>query len=74
MPKDQQIHRSVLDAYRFIAREPGSCPDQDSDGFEDVDAVVNLAGAEIGDHRWTKAYKQELIKSRTRLQHCSRKH
>ncbi len=32
----------------------------------DVDAVVNLAGAGIGDHRWTDEYKQELIDSRVR--------
>lgn len=29
-----------------------------------VDAVVNLAGAGIGDHRWTDDYKQELRDSR----------
>jgi uncharacterized protein (TIGR01777 family) len=29
-----------------------------------VDAVVNLAGAGIGDKRWTDAYKQELLDSR----------
>lgn len=31
------------------------------DGF---DAVVHLAGAGIGDHRWTEAYKQEIRNSR----------
>jgi uncharacterized protein (TIGR01777 family) len=31
-----------------------------------VDAVVNLAGAGIGDHRWTPAYRQELVDSRVR--------
>jgi uncharacterized protein (TIGR01777 family) len=33
--------------------------------LEGVDAVVNLAGAGIGDHRWTPAYKQTLLGSRT---------
>lgn len=33
--------------------------------LEGADAVVNLAGAGIGDHRWTAAYKQTLIGSRT---------
>jgi uncharacterized protein len=28
------------------------------------DAVVNLSGANIGDHRWTERYKQTLISSR----------
>jgi uncharacterized protein (TIGR01777 family) len=29
-----------------------------------VDAVVHLAGAGIGDHRWTAAYKRQLLSSR----------
>ena len=31
-----------------------------------VDAVVNLAGPGIGDHRWTDAYKREIHDSRVR--------
>ena len=31
-----------------------------------VDAVVHLAGAGIGDHRWTDEYKREILESRTR--------
>lgn len=30
-----------------------------------LDAVVNLAGAGIGDHRWTDEYRRELVESRT---------
>jgi hypothetical protein len=30
----------------------------------DVDAVVNLAGVGIGDHRWTAAYRREVLASR----------
>lgn len=30
-----------------------------------VDAVVHLAGAGIGDKRWTDAYKREILESRT---------
>jgi uncharacterized protein (TIGR01777 family) len=33
--------------------------------LEGADAVVNLAGAGIGDHRWTPAYKQTILGSRT---------
>ena len=33
--------------------------------LDGADAVVNLAGAGIGDHRWTPAYKQTLLGSRT---------
>lgn len=31
-----------------------------------ADAVVNLAGAGIGDHRWTDSYKREILDSRVR--------
>lgn len=37
----------------------------DAATLEGADAVVNLAGAGIGDHRWTRAYKQTLLGSRT---------
>ncbi|GHH66102.1 TIGR01777 family oxidoreductase [Promicromonospora soli] len=37
----------------------------DPAALEGADAVVNLAGAGIGDHRWTAAYKQTLVGSRT---------
>lgn len=33
--------------------------------LEGIDAFVHLAGAGIGDHRWTDAYKQTLVESRT---------
>src|SRR6476619_3031708 len=36
----------------------------DAAGLEDVDAVVHLAGAGIGDKRWNEAYKRELLDSR----------
>ncbi|WP_165362729.1 TIGR01777 family oxidoreductase [Promicromonospora panici] len=37
----------------------------DPAALEGADAVVNLAGAGVGDHRWTPAYKQTLLGSRT---------
>ena len=33
--------------------------------FDGVDAVVHLAGAGIGDKRWTNDYKREILESRT---------
>ena len=33
--------------------------------FDGVDAVVHLAGAGIGDKRWTDTYKMEILQSRT---------
>ncbi|MCX6505876.1 MAG: TIGR01777 family oxidoreductase [Actinobacteria bacterium] len=34
--------------------------------FEGVDAVVHLAGAGIGDKRWSESYKREILESRTK--------
>lgn len=36
----------------------------DLDGLHGVDAAVNLAGAGVGDHRWTDRYKREIRDSR----------
>lgn len=49
---------------------PGEIPWDPASGALDPaalaphDAVVNLSGANIGGHRWTERYKQELISSR----------
>ena len=37
-----------------------------ADALEGADAVVHLAGAGIGDHRWTPEYKAEILDSRVR--------
>lgn len=36
----------------------------DIDALRGVDAFINLAGAGVGDHRWTTKYKQEILNSR----------
>lgn len=38
----------------------------DPRAFDGVDAVVHLAGAGIGDKRWTDSYKREILESRTK--------
>ncbi|MFJ9036215.1 TIGR01777 family oxidoreductase [Streptomyces sp. NPDC102406] len=38
--------------------------DIDADRLDGCDAVVNLAGAGVGDHRWTGGYKREIRDSR----------
>lgn len=38
----------------------------DPGALDGVDAVVHLAGAGIGDKRWTDDYKRELLESRTK--------
>ena len=58
---------------RLVRREPAQ-PDEvrwdpatrdvDLAGLAGTDAVVHLAGAGVGDHRWTEAYKREILDSR----------
>lgn len=59
---------------KTLLRRPVSGPDLDSwdpaqglvdpDFLRGADAVVCLAGAGVGDHRWTDAYKQVILSSR----------
>ena len=57
-----------------LVRHPAKKPDErewepsagliDGPGLDDVDAVVNLAGAPIAGWRWSDKYKSELLRSR----------
>jgi uncharacterized protein len=47
-----------------VAWDPTTCT-IDAGRLEGVDAVVHLAGAGIGDRRWTDAYKKQIVESRT---------
>ena len=58
---------------RLVRREPRGAdevrwdPERgrvDAAGLAGCDAVVNLAGAGVGDHRWTEAYKVRIRSSR----------
>jgi uncharacterized protein len=61
------------DVVRLVRRTPGA-PDEaewdpkrsyvDTAAIEGCDAMVHLAGAGVGDHRWTSRYKQEIRDSR----------
>ena len=61
------------DVVRMVRGAP-SAPDErrwdplaqtvDPGALDGVDAVVHLAGAGVGDHRWTPAYKAEILSSR----------
>jgi uncharacterized protein (TIGR01777 family) len=63
-------HRPV----RLVRREPSGDeirwdPDGgtiDARSLEGMGGVVHLAGAGIGDHRWTDDYKLEILRSRTK--------
>jgi uncharacterized protein (TIGR01777 family) len=59
---------------KLVRRDPGSGEAHwdpvagllDPSVLASADAVVHLAGAGIGDRRWTDAYKREILESRTR--------
>jgi uncharacterized protein len=59
------VRRPVRAGERALQWDPGSGT-IDQSGLEGLDAVVNLAGAGIGDRRWTPARKQVVLDSRTR--------
>lgn len=44
----------------------------DAKCFEDVDAIINLAGASIA-KRWTQSYKKTILESRIDSLHCLKK-
>lgn len=58
---------------KLVRREPRSKDEAfwnpvdgkvDLDALEDVDSIVHLAGAGVGDKRWSAAYKSEILNSR----------
>lgn len=61
------------DVVRFV-RHPASAVDErrwdgehlEPQAVEDLDAVVHLAGAGVGDKRWTPSYKQLVLDSRVK--------
>ena len=66
--------RSVGHEVVRLVRRPAAGPDEvrwdpqagtvDLDALQGVDGVVHLAGAGVGDHRWTDAYKRTILSSR----------
>ncbi|MDP9394308.1 MAG: TIGR01777 family oxidoreductase [Actinomycetota bacterium] len=61
------------DVLRLVRREPAAPSEVrwdprggtvDTAALAGVEAVFHLAGAGIGDHRWTSAYKREILDSR----------
>jgi uncharacterized protein (TIGR01777 family) len=62
-----------------LVRRPASAPDEvswnpaagtiDVAGLAGVHAIINLAGAGVGDHRWTDDYKREILNSRVDSTH-----
>jgi uncharacterized protein len=68
-----QLHAAGHDVVRLVRRPPRAADEVAWDPSRDeidvgalgaVDAAVHLAGAAIGDHRWTQQYKRTLRESR----------
>jgi len=59
------VRRPVGRGERAVQWDPGAGT-IDRDGLEGLDAVVHLAGAGVGDRRWSLARKQVVLESRTR--------
>ena len=66
----RSLTASGEEVVRFVRRAPGPQERQwdgvrmAPDAVQDLDAVVHLAGAGVGDKRWSPAYKKELVDSR----------
>ena len=69
----KQLQRHNHDVVRLVRRAPRpgearwnpAAGTIESAALEGLDAAVHLAGAGIGDHRWTPRYKREILDSRT---------
>src|SRR5262249_47594764 len=61
----QRVTVLTRDIGRSRSRLPGDVALVESlDAVREVDAVVNLAGENLADHRWTQARKREFVDSR----------
>ena len=69
----QRLEADGIEVVRLVRRRPADAGEIewdpvtgtiDSAGLEGADAVFHLAGAGIGDRRWSESYKQEILDSR----------
>src|SRR6185437_10843547 len=47
-----------------ISWDPAAGQGPNVERLRGVDAAINLAGAGLGDHRWSESYKKEIVDSR----------
>ena len=73
------LHARGDEVVRLVRRSPRSADEVqwdptsrtlDPGALDGVDGLVNLAGAGIGDKRWTPAYKHEILASRVDATHA----
>src|SRR4051812_38510866 len=70
----ERLRRLGHDVRRLVRSREGMRPgdvfwdpssgEVDLEALHGVDGVVNLAGAGIGDHRWTDSYRRTILESR----------
>ena len=59
------VRRPVTEGESAVRWDPGAGT-IDAAALEGVDGVIHLAGAGIGDKRWTDDYKRQILESRTK--------
>lgn len=59
------VRRPVSEGEQAVRWDPAAGT-IDAAALEGIDGVANLAGAGIGDKRWSDAYKREVLESRTK--------
>ena len=65
------VRKSRPESPQQICWSPQSSPAMaDAAQLEGFDAVIHLSGANIGAHRWTAAYKREIVESRVQSTHA----
>jgi uncharacterized protein (TIGR01777 family) len=70
VPHLRSVGHEVLTLVRRTATAPGEVAwdpragTADVDGLQGVEGVIHLAGAGVGDHRWTDDYKRQILDSR----------
>ena len=65
------VRKSRPESQQEICWSPQFSPAMaDAAQLEGFDAVIHLSGANIGAHRWTAAYKREIVASRVQSTHA----
>ena len=69
----REAERNQIEVVKLVRRAPKEKNESqwdpnkgiiDLEVLENSTAIVHLAGAGVGDHRWTKKYKKEILNSR----------
>lgn len=68
------LSRQATDISRGIYHWNPSKDEVDEKAFENVEVIINLAGAGIADKRWSEKRKAEIVSSRTQPAQFLRKH